>query len=53
LGLSEQAFRWVIVLPAALGVIMLMGMIINIKIAEDLKKANKLFFVLLIAIAIG
>ena len=40
-------------MPVVIGIIMLIGMMINIKIAGDLKRVNKLFFVLLIAITIS
>ena len=51
-GLSDSASRDTMIVPVVLAIIMLIGMIINVKISEDLKKINKLFFVLLITVAI-
>jgi hypothetical protein len=52
-GLSEPIFRQLVVIPAALAVIMLIRMIINIKVAGDRIKENILFLVLLTAVAIS
>jgi len=51
--LSDPSFRQLVIIPVAIAITMLIGMIINIKISGDLKKVNKVFFILLISIAIS
>ena len=51
-GLSEPAFIGVAVIPPILAIILLVGMVFNIKIARNLQKVNTLFLVLLVIVSI-
>ena len=51
-GLSQPAFRQVVIMPIVLALIMLIGITLNIEMSGDIKKLNKLFLVLLITVAI-